>query len=416
MPDLDYAAFARDLDAVRAEVEPAAAPLAHAHMRKQALVGRISTILGYATSWIAPNPISAGLIALGISTRWTIVAHHTSHRGLDRIDGVPAAETSKAFAKGMRRWVDWFDWLDPEAWDYEHNKLHHYHTGELADPDLVEEQLERVRVSTKPMWVKKLVIMMYAFTWKFTYYAPNIFVLSRRERRRKAEKRPIDLAAVHTDVDLFRAWMPFNEDGAAFWKAVALPYILLRFVAIPLLFLPISAWAAMSVAANTMMAELLTGLHTFIIVVPNHAGDDMHRFQHAPSDRAEFYVRQVLSSVNFRTGGAVNDFMHGFLNYQIEHHLWPDLPPLAYQMAAPKVREICARHGAPYIQEGVFSRVGKLLDIMVGNTSMIASQTLSKADREAAVASASVPAADQPWNTCDVTILPPLTTSTSATT
>ncbi len=388
-------------------------------MRRQALIGRLCTIVGYATAWIAPNPISAGLIALGISTRWTIVAHHTSHRGLDRIEGVPVAETSKGFAKGWRRWADWFDWLDPDAWDYEHNKLHHYHTGELADPDLVEAQLERVRVSPKPMWVKRLVVLLYAFTWKFTYYAPNIFVLHRRERRRKAERRAVDNAAVHTDVDLLRAWSPFNEDGGAFWKSVALPYLLLRLVVLPAILLPFGAWAAGSVLANTLLAELLTGLHTFIIVVPNHAGDDMHRFDRPPSDRAEFYVRQVLGSVNFRTGGAVNDFLHGFLNYQIEHHLWPDLPPLAYQMAAPRVREICARHGAPYVQESVFVRFWKLIDIMVGSTSMISSTTLSKADRESAAAAgagAHSRSVDQPWNTCELAIRPSLTTSTSATT
>merc|ERR1712070_283632 len=34
-----------------------------------------------------------------------------------------------------------------------------------------------------------------------------------------------------------------------------------------------------------------------------------------------YYMRQVTSSVNFRTGGDLNDFMHGWLNYQIEHTL-----------------------------------------------------------------------------------------------
>ena len=164
--------------------------------------------------------------------------------------------------------------------------------------------------------------------------------------------------------------------------------MLLRMVVIPVLFLPVRAWAAFSVAANTVMAELLTGLHTFIVVVPNHAGDDMHRFDRPPTDRAEFYVRQVLSSVNFRTGGAVNDFLHGFLNYQIEHHPWPDLPPLAYQRASTRVRALCARHGVPYVQEGVFTRVGKLIDIMTGRTSMIVSETRGKHEREPAAQSA----------------------------
>ena len=30
----------------------------------------------------------------------------------------------------------------PEAWNVEHNNLHHYRTGEPGDPDLVERNLE----------------------------------------------------------------------------------------------------------------------------------------------------------------------------------------------------------------------------------------------------------------------------------
>ena len=33
-----------------------------------------------------------------------------------------------------------------------------------------------------------------------------------------------------------------------------------------------------------------------------------------------------------------NDFFHGWLNFQIEHHLWPQLSMLSYQKAAPEVR------------------------------------------------------------------------------
>lgn len=62
--------------------------------------------------------------------------------------------------------------------------------------------------------------------------------------------------------------------------------------------------------------------------------------------------------------------MHGFLNYQIEHHLWPNLSMLSYQRAQPIVKALCKRHGIPYVQENVFIRVKKTVDIMVGNASM----------------------------------------------
>ena len=62
--------------------------------------------------------------------------------------------------------------------------------------------------------------------------------------------------------------------------------------------------------------------------------------------------------------------MHGWLNYQIEHHMWPQLSMLSYQKSAPITQEICRRYGVPYVKHNVFWRLKKTVDIMVGNTSM----------------------------------------------
>jgi len=41
----------------------------------------------------------------------------------------------------------------------------------------------------------------------------------------------------------------------------------------------------------------------------------------------------------------VNDFLHGWLNYQIEHHVWPSLSALSYQRAQPELKSICEKYG-----------------------------------------------------------------------
>jgi fatty acid desaturase len=82
------------------------------------------------------------------------------------------------------------------------------------------------------------------------------------------------------------------------------------------------------------------------------------------------------------------DFLHGWLNYQIEHHLFPDLPMLKYQQIQPKVKEVCERYGLPYVQEGVFKRARRLLDIMVGKTSMKRVERVAKTTPESAAAQA----------------------------
>ncbi|MFT3766365.1 MAG: fatty acid desaturase [Minicystis sp.] len=361
----DADGFARALKALREEVDRDLGPRDFEHLRKIGRWGRLSTALGYATAWIAPNPVSAFLISTGSVTRWTMMMHHISHRALDDIPGVPERYTSKGFAQGARRFVDWLDWILPEAWHHEHDVLHHYHTGEIEDPDLVEENMRAVREMDAPLAVKYAIVAFYAFTWKLTYYAPSTFQALVAQRRRRA-----GLPKVEGEDGNLSAFNPLTPEGREFWRRCVLPYGLARFVVAPALFLPFGPIAAGNVLANSVFAEALTNLHTFLIIAPNHAGEDVHRFEGRAGSRAEFFVRQVLGSVNFHGGDEVSDFLQGYLNYQIEHHLFPDLPPLKYREIKPRVQEICARFGVPYVEESVFTRARKLVAVMVGEASM----------------------------------------------
>jgi fatty acid desaturase len=381
LPHLDYEAFARDLDAIRAEALASIGPDALTHLRKLERWGRLCEIAGYATAWLMPNPVSALLLSLGSTARWTIVTHHVAHGGLDRVPGVPERYTSRGFAAGRRRLLDWFDWMLPEAWRYEHNVLHHYHTNEVADPDLVEQNMASLHRAEVPMALRYLAVGFFALTWKVTYYAPNTFQVLCRAERAKAEGRPVSVDAIANPDPLLAAFDPRTKEGQRFWRECLLPYGLGRFMVIPLLFAPLGPWAVASVWANSVGAEALTNLHTFAIITPNHAGDDMHRYDRRVSDRAEFYVRQVLGSVNFSTGGDLRDFLHGFLNYQIEHHLWPDLPPRVYQRIQPRVKAVCEKHGVPYVQEPLHRRVAQLVAVAVGTKKMQRSTTRAKTDR-----------------------------------
>lgn len=380
----DASAFARDLASLRAELDEDLGAEDLAHFRKMARWGRTCTALGYATAWIAPNPLSAALLSLGSTARWTIVTHHVSHRGLDKIDGAPR---SKTYAKGWRRYVDWLDWMTPEGWAYEHNVLHHYRTGETADPDLVEHNMQKIREADLPRLVKWGIVGFYACTWKLTYYAPSNAQVLRRHENEKAARRGEDVEQVSSDATLFSEMDPRTAHGRAFFESL-LPYALARFVAAPLAFLPLGPWASTNVLLNSLGAEVLTNLHTFAIIVPNHAGEDLYRFDEPLHDKNEFYVRQVIGSANFHGGTDLSDFLQGYLNYQIEHHLWPDLPPLKYRQAQPRVQAICEKHGVPYVIESVFARVKRMLSIMLGDTSMHRTRDARGLPRAAALAAA----------------------------
>ena len=360
--DVDLQALTDDLTALRSEIQASLTPADYASFNKIRLWGRLCSIAGYMLAWVAPNPVSALLLSQANFTRWATVMHHISHRGYDRVPGVPARDTSGQFAVGWRRFVDWLDWIHPDAWRHEHNTLHHYNLGQNTDPDLVEDNLGFMRNPRLPMAVRYLITAFFAATWKLTYYAPNTYYALVNKRN--------GIGHVPTE-RTWRLWSPFTANGRSFWMACIFPYALYRFVLVPSLFLVMSPYAATCVLINSILGELCANLQSFIVIAPNHCGDDVYRFEARGSGKGEFYRRQIVGSVNYETGSDLKDFLLGGLNYQIEHHVWPDLPLSAYQKYQPRLKALCAKHGLPYTQQGVLVRLGKFVDIMVGRACML---------------------------------------------
>merc|ERR1712086_873449 len=149
------------------------------------------------------------------------------------------------------------------------------------------------------------------------------------------------------------------------------PYFFLHFIALPAPLYFINKTYFWNAVINLVLAECLTNAHSFIVIATNHAGDDLYRFADGcPPKSGTFYLRQIISSANYTYGNDYVDFMHGWLNYQIEHHMWPQLSMLSYQRSGPMVQQICKKHGIPYIKHNVFWRLVQTVDIMVGKRSM----------------------------------------------
>jgi fatty acid desaturase len=378
LPPIDYDAFARDLDALRRELGAGLGAADLAHGKRMERWGRACSVLGYVTSCLAVNPVSIVLLSLGNVARWTMVTHHVMHRGYDKVPGVPRDFQSKHYARGLRRFVDWLDWMHPAAWAHEHNQLHHYHTGEFDDPDLVEHNAWLLRIRAVPRPLRALMAVFLMGTWKLLYYAPNTFwSLKQHELIQRSKHADGSAAAIPT---MGNAWrivcpgerllLPVSGRALLFYARCVLPYGIVRFGLLPALFLPLGTGAWFAALLNLLLAEVLANVHSFFIIVPNHAGDDLYRFDGPIKSKAEFYVRQVTGSVNYPGGTDLKDFLQGYLNYQIEHHLWPDLPMLKYREAAPRVKALCAKHGVPYVEESVFRRFARLWAILLGDASM----------------------------------------------
>ena len=363
-PHLDLDEFCADVDALKEELREGVGASDLIHLRKMIGWGRMASCLGYLLIWF-PNPLSMFFLSLGSVVRWAMVAHHVLHRGYDRVPEVPHHLTSKGFAKGLRRIIDWNDWLDPAAWAHEHNTLHHYKLGEVHDPDQPQEVLSFLRTSKLPLPLRFSFLLLAAMTWRFFYYAPNTAATLYAHEGRRDPKRP-------KSYDLFdwRVWLPFTQPGIRVWTRSWLPYITIRFGLTPLPLLALGKNYYLAALINLIGAELLSNLHSFLIIVPNHAGSDLYRFDTSTTKREHFYLRQIIGSTNYNTGGNFNDFLHGWLNYQIEHHVFPDMTMLQYAKAQPKLQALCLKHGIPYVQESVWVRLRKLMEVGLGTEDM----------------------------------------------
>lgn len=362
---VDQKQLAADIDEIKKTIgQPTVEDFQH--LKKIERWGRISAFLGYSMAWIFPlNLLGAVLISIGNTCRWANVAHPVLHGAYDKVPGVPERYTRKGFARGWHRLFDWMDWILPAAWDREHNKLHHYNLGEESDPDNIEINMEWLRNSNMPMWLRYAIVIFFAGIWKLAYYAPNTLKMLANEERRKNGGVEYD-SFLRAD-----AWNPFKEDGFRLWFGCYLPYIGFRFVLMPALFLPLGMDAVTNVFYASLLAEFLANLHSFLVIIPNHSADDIYRFEQPGKSRGEFYLRQIIGTVNYNTGSDRIDFMHGWLNYQVEHHLFPSLPLNHYQEMQPVVKEICAKHNLPYRQESVFKRLLMTLQLMVGKTDLL---------------------------------------------
>jgi fatty acid desaturase len=305
--------------------------------------------------------LSALLISTGNVSRWANVTHPILHGAYDKVPNIPYKYTRKGFASGSRRYLDWLDWIKPEAWSYEHNIMHHYHLGEEDDPDCVQRNVKWLHNSKMPMFVRYIAVYLFMGMWKFLYYAPNTLRILDNKTRKKDEK----LEIYHLE------WDPREENGFELWMDYILPYTMIKFIVIPALFLPLGLTAVLNAFIIVLIAEYMTNLHSFIVIVPNHSADDIYMFDQPHKGEGEFYLRQIMGSVNYNTGSDLIDFGHGWLNYQIEHHLFPNLPLSQYQKMQPIVKDVCKMHNIEYRQESVFKRAKMTIDLMVGKTKML---------------------------------------------
>src|SRR6202050_465167 len=226
-------------------------------------------------------------------------------------------------------------------WEHSHNFVHHTFTNVLEKDNDVGYGILRVTSDQKwhpanlgqPVYYALLALL---FEWGVALHDLDIVAI------RKREKDSSELGR-----QLKSIWRKVR-------RQVGKDYLIF-----PLL----SGPNFLSTLSANVTANLVRNLWSYMIIFCGHFTDGAEKFTEdelQDESKPEWYLRQLLGSANFE-GGRLLHSLSGSLGYQIEHHLYPDLPSNRYPQIADQVRALCQKYHLPYTTGPLYRQYGQTL-------------------------------------------------------
>ncbi|OBR97858.1 fatty acid desaturase [Mycobacterium gordonae] len=223
---------------------------------------------------------------------------------------------------------EWDNASPSEMWKHSHNEVHHTYTNVLGkDHDLGygimrvdEDQRWKPFYLAQPLWN-----FINACLFQYGIAAYDLEIGKYLQGRSDKEQ--------------------FRRQGKKVLAKVR-KHVMRDYVLHPLL----SGPSAVTTATANLTANLVRNLWTHSVIMCGHFPEGVQTYEKTSIEgetRGQWYLRQMLGSANI-SGNAFLHFMSGNLSFQIEHHLYPDLPSNRYQEIAPKVQELFERYGLTY--------------------------------------------------------------------
>ncbi len=245
------------------------------------------------------------------------------------------------------------------VWKIQHNILHHTYTNiEGADDDINAPFFLRFSPHAKKNGLHRF---QHLYVW-FFYGMSTVSWVTAKDFIRLVRYRKMGYLNKKNE---FR-----NEIVKIVgWKLLYYSYALI----IPLLMVPLAPWV---IILAFLSMHLVTGLLISVIFQVAHIMPDME-FPLPDKDgvvEGDWYAHQLATTTNFAPKSRFFSWLIGGLNYQIEHHLLPNICHIHYKKISDIVADTAREYGMPYNTKrtfaaairdhiGVLRRLGKMQPI-----------------------------------------------------
>ena len=273
---------------------------------------------------------------------------------------------------------DWDAVSTAESWKHSHNYEHHTFTNILGKDRDLGYEIMRIDPQQKwnPLYLLQPVyniLLAAGFEWGVAFHDLNFEAIKTGEKSQKQVRRELRGIAAKGRAQIAKDYVAFPLLSAA---AAAATTSAVRLAAGRRSGSPVrrgmealnprrrrsarkerqaaALRAARTTFRSTLRADLtanvLRNAWAYAIIFCGHFPDQTYTFTEEETEnesRGAYYIRQLVGAANIE-GSPLFHIISGNLGYQVEHHLYPDMPSTRYGEIAPRVREICKRYGLPY--------------------------------------------------------------------
>jgi linoleoyl-CoA desaturase len=322
LTDADVEALGNELDALRREIESDRGERDAKYVRRTIAAQRFLEVGGRLTLLGSRNRLlwlgGTAMLSVAKIIENMELGHNVMHGQWDWMNDPEVHSTS---------W-EWDMVCASTHWKHSHNYIHHKYTNVVGMDHDVGYRVLRVTRDEPWQWKhlpQPLINLFLAATFEWGMGLHDLEI-----KEYLAGNKPKEIA-----VPQIKA---FSKKVA---KQLAKDYVIF-----PLL----SGKAARHTLTANITANLVRNLWSYLVIFCGHFPDGAEKFTEETlidETHGQWYLRQMLGTANFDAGPAMA-FMSGNLCYQIEHHLFPDLPSNRYAEIGVRIRELCEKYDLPY--------------------------------------------------------------------